>query len=129
VAPASSCDQHDFERAAQLIDEACEWVHMATGRILRGRKPIVEGLRTWATAFPDGRVTITNIIATGPWVVTEWHAKGTNTGPLRGEPPTGRTFERKGCTVAEVRAERIVRYREYYDRATQLRQLGLTHLI
>jgi steroid delta-isomerase-like uncharacterized protein len=124
-----ACDQHDLERAAQVIAEDCEWIHVATGRILRGRSLIVEGLRAWGTAFPDGLVAIENIIATGPWVVSEWHATGTNMGPLRGGPPTGRAFERRGCSVAEVRQHEIVRYREYYDRATQLRQLGLIHLI
>jgi predicted ester cyclase len=78
---------------------------------------VPEGLRAWATAFPDGFVEMTNVFAVARWVAVEWRAQGTQTGPLRGEPPSGRRFERRGCAVAEVEEGKIVRYRDYFDRA------------
>jgi ketosteroid isomerase-like protein len=48
---------------------------------------------------------------------------------FRGESPTGIRVRRNGCSVAEVEDERIVRYRDYYDRATLLEQLGLTDVL
>jgi hypothetical protein len=37
---------------------------------------VIDGLRAWASALPDGFVEMTNVIATGPWVVLGWQARG-----------------------------------------------------
>ena len=56
----------------------------------------------WRAAFPDGRVTITNVIAEDDWVVVEFTNSGTNTGSLRtavGDfPPTNRKIEVSYCS-------------------------------
>ncbi len=49
---------------------------------------------------------------------------GTNTGPFAGAEPTGLTFTRRGVGVAEVHDGRITAYRDYFDRATMLSQIG-----
>lgn len=122
-------NQRDFEGVAAAFAESCEYESIATGSVMRTGSDVADGLRQWAAAFPDGFVEMTNVIATGRWVVVEWQAQGTQTGPLRGEPPTGRRFERLGCAVAEVEDEKIVRYRDYFDRAQMFEPLGLMHLI
>ena len=119
----------DFERAAALFADPRVYESIASGAVSRTGADVAAGLRVWATAFPDGAVAITNVIAVGPWVVVEWTAQGTQTGPLRGQPPSGRRFERRGCAVAEVADEKIVRYRDYFDRAQMYEQLGLMHLL
>jgi predicted ester cyclase len=64
--------------------------------------------RRWITpfreSFPDVRMDIVDLIAEGDKVVGRFHCSGTNLGPLRGNPPTGRRFER----VDEVYIFRIV---------------------
>jgi steroid delta-isomerase-like uncharacterized protein len=119
----------DFERAAALFADPCEYETISRNLVSRSGAEVADGLRAWATAFPDGMVAMTNVIAVGRWVVVEWHAEGTQTGPLRGEPPSGRRFERRGCAVAEVAEEKIVRYRDYFDRAQMYEPLGLMHLL
>jgi steroid delta-isomerase-like uncharacterized protein len=121
--------EREFERAAATFADSCEYESIAAGSVVRTGAEVAEGLRAWAAAFPDGFVEMTNVIAVGPWVVVEWHAQGTQTGPLRGEPPSGRRFERRGCAVAEVEAGRIVRYRDYFDRAQMYEPLGLMQRI
>ncbi len=122
-------NERDFDRAAAAFAESCEYESIAAGSVMRTGAEVADGLRAWAAAFPDGFVEMTNVIATGPWIVVEWHAQGTQTGPLRGEPPTGRRFERRGCAVAEIEDGKIVRYRDYYDRAQMYEPLGLMHLL
>jgi predicted ester cyclase len=51
--------------------------------------------------------------------------RGTNTGSLRGLPPTGRRVEVPGCEFIEVYGDRIRRVQGYIDRLTMLNQLGL----
>jgi steroid delta-isomerase-like uncharacterized protein len=122
-------NERDFERAAETVAQSCEHESIAWATVARTSAEVTDGLRAWASAFPDGFVEMTKVIATGPWVVVEWHARGTQTGPLRGEPPTGRRFERRGCAVAEVEDGKIVRYRDYFDRAQMYEPLGLMHLL
>jgi steroid delta-isomerase-like uncharacterized protein len=122
-------NERDFERVAATFAEPCEYESIAAGSMMRTGAEVAEGLRAWATSFADGFVEMTNVIAVGPWVVVEWHAQGTQTGPLRGEPPSGRRFERRGCAVAQVVGGKIVRYRDYFDRAQMYEPLGLMHLL
>jgi predicted ester cyclase len=86
---------------------------------------MVLGLLKFADAFPDGRGEILNLVACGETVVVEWLVHGTHAGRYEDQPPTGRRFERRGCSVAEVRDGKIVGYRDYFDRLTLTEQLGL----
>jgi hypothetical protein len=82
-------NERDFERVAAEFAEPCEYETIAAGSVMRSGAELAEGLRAWATAFPDGFVEMTKVIATGPWVVIEWQAQGRQTGALRGEEPLG----------------------------------------
>lgn len=119
----------DFARAAGAIAEHCDWQSMATGSVHRGPGPIVAGLRDFVAAFPDWHVEIERITIAGNLVIVEWDTSGTFERPFRGEQPNGKRFHRRGCAVAEVEGGKIVRYRDYYDRATLLQQLDLLHLL
>jgi predicted ester cyclase len=78
------------------------------------------------TSFPDVRMDVLDLIAEGEKVVGRFHCSGTNLGPWRGNPPTGRRFDR----VDEVYLFRIVegRITEAWgleDAISRERQLGL----
>jgi predicted ester cyclase len=86
--------------------------------------------RRWITpfrkSFPDVRMDILDLIAEGEKVVGRFQCSGTNLGPWRGNPPTGRRFER----VDEVYLFRVVegRITEAWgleDAISRERQLGL----
>ena len=119
----------DYEKVAASFADDCEFVSVASGVRFSGTDSMLHGLREFAEAFPDWAVEVVNIVATGPYVATEWKTTGTQQGVFRGESPTGIRFRRDGCSVAEVEDGRIVRYRDYYDRATLLEQLGLPSVL
>ncbi|MFN2471126.1 MAG: ester cyclase [Gaiellaceae bacterium] len=118
----------DWVRFGTYVHDDVEWTNIALERT-SNLEQLRSGYPAFFEAFPDVHVRIVSIFGDGPYVAVEWHARGTHTGPLLGEPPTGKVFERRGCSVAEVQNEKIVRYRDYFDRASQLRQLGLMHLV
>src|SRR6188474_1296555 len=122
-------NERDYEQAAALFSDDCEFVSVASGVRFTGTDSMLHGLREFAEAFPDWAVEVANVVASGPYVATEWKTTGTQRGVFRGESPTGIRFRRDGCSVAEVENERIVRYRDYYDRSTLLEQLGLTDVL
>jgi steroid delta-isomerase-like uncharacterized protein len=122
-------NSRDYARAAGAIAEHCDWLSVAAETLHRGPGPIVAGLREFVTAFPDWRADVERVMAAGPFVVVEWTVSGTFRGPFRGKEPNGKRFRRRGCSVAEVEGGKIVRYRDYYDRATLLRQLDILDLL
>ena len=117
------------ERGEAVIAEDCEFVDVARGEVLRGPEGYRHDYERWRTAFPDGTVEITNVIAGGEWVVVEFTNRGTNSGPLIsavGEfPPTNRSIEVPYCSVMQIKNGKVVSGRDYYDVSTILRQLGL----
>ncbi len=50
---------------------------------------------------------------------------GTHEGPLRGLPPTGRSFEMQFLAIFVFEEDRLVCERVYFDRGTIMRQLGV----
>lgn len=125
----TALNARDYARAAGAIAEHCEWHSVATEKIHRGPGPIVAGLREFVTAFPDWRADVQHVIAVGNLVVVEWDSSGTLQAPFRGKQPNGKRFRRRGCAIAEVEGGKIVRYRDYYDRATLLQQLDMMDLL
>jgi predicted ester cyclase len=78
------------------------------------------------TAFPDVDMEILELVAEDDTVVRRFACSGTHLGPWRGQPPTGRRFQR----IAEVaffrlRHGRIVHAWSLEDTHTRMRQLGL----
>ena len=114
---------------ASVIADDCEFIDVPRGEVQRGPDGYRHDYERWRTAFPDGTVEITNVIAEGDWVVVEFTNSGTNTGPLRtaiGDfPPTNRKIELPYCSIMQIKNGKVVGGRDYYDVSTILRQLGL----
>src|SRR4051794_29341529 len=96
------------------------------------RMPVAAWLdlyHAFATAFPDGRPTITDVIAHGGRVAIEAPWNGTHRGPMAGPggaiPATGRSVTLPFCGVATVRDDRIDAVAMYLDQMSMLAQLGL----
>ncbi len=72
---------------------------------------------------------VRNVSAEDGTILTEFRARGTNSGPMNmgaGEqPPTGRPIDVMFCQVAVVRDGTIADVRLYYDAMTFASQLGL----
>lgn len=79
-------------------------------------------------AFPDFEFTVEDQIAQGDHVVTLWSWRGTNTGEMRGMPPTGAKVEITGTTTFTFAEGRITEGRWNWDSLTMMRQLGLVDL-
>ncbi len=121
----AALNARDYARAAGPIAETCDWVSMPTEKVHRGPAAVVAGLREFTSAFPDWRVDVERVITAGNTVVVEWRTTGTFDKPFRGREPNGKCFSRRGCAVAEVDRGQIVRYRDYFDRASLFTQLDL----
>ncbi|MBI4299835.1 MAG: ester cyclase [Chloroflexi bacterium] len=122
-------NERNFNKAMAQIAEDAELVDIPQGVTLRGPRGFEQFMEGWSTAFPDSKVDIQNVVASGDWVIVEFVGRGTHTGTLKGPnmevPPTGRHVEVHFCDVLRLSEGKIVGIHTYYDVATFMRQLGL----
>jgi len=100
---------------------------VATGDVYDGEDEVRRYYQQTRTAFPDQRNEIHAIHHAEDAIIVEFDLLGTHLGPLRGLPPTGRSFRVRMSAFFLFEGERISVERIYFDSATLLRQLGLSH--
>ena|SRR5690348_1901926 len=120
-------NQRDYSGASTLRGTLTD---MPSGQTASGAAGLEQYWKGWISAFPDGKVEVVrNVGAEDGTVVTEFRARGTNSGSMmmggQQMPPTGRTVEVMFCQVATVRDGGISEARLYYDAMTFAAQLGL----
>ncbi len=108
---------------ALYADDAVNW--QVADEPLRGRNAIRESFRLFFRAFPDAGFRTINLLEDGEWVALEWEGWGTHRGEFAGHPPSGRSFELRGCGFFQVRGGQIIYQRGYWDRVSWFRQVGL----
>lgn len=117
--PYEAFNDRDFERVSTIIAPDAKVTNVVTGETFEGPAGFRQYLQTWASAFPDARLEITNIVAGEHSAAVEFTGKGTNTGPLMtpiGEiPPTGRRGEQRFCDVYEITDGKISGVQTYFD--------------
>ena len=119
-----------FDEMAEHVTDDAELVVVGTGDVFRGKDGSRAYNQNWADGFPDGRITIDNMVASGDTVVVEFTGRGTHTGTLATSmgdiPATGKSLTLKLCDVLEFRDGMLVRQRTYFDSGSMMAQLGLT---
>lgn len=89
--------------ADELIDPGFV-VHGAGGQAVpSGPEGVKQLVAAWRTGFPDGHMTIDDLLAEGDKVVIRMTWRGTHNGPFYGVAPTGRPV-----TVTSMGIDRVV---------------------
>ena len=101
-----------------------------SGQKMSGATGLQQYWQSWIGAFPDGKLEILkNVGAEDGTVVTEFRARGTNSGPMtmggQQMPATGKPVDVVFCQVATVKDGKVTEVRLYYDAMTFASQLGL----
>lgn len=123
-------NERNFDELAEAVTPDSTITIVGSGDRFEG----VEGSRAyntmWADAFPDGKVTIDRVIASGDYAVVEFTGRGTHTGTLvtsMGEiPATGRSLTLQLCDVMEFKDGKVRSQTTYFDSGSMMAQLGIT---
>lgn len=93
--------------------------------------PALRGyVETLLEAFPDLNFEIESVAETGGGrVAAEWIMRGTNQGPFRGLPPTGKSIETTGADFIETADGKVKSVTGYFDGGEVPRQLGLQIIV
>ena len=90
----------------------------------RGLAAYTNVVQKYHTAFPDCRLDIDELIATGDTVVERWRYSGTHRGMLEGLPPTGRRANGTGITICRFSGNLIREAFVNWDALGLMQQLG-----
>jgi steroid delta-isomerase-like uncharacterized protein len=123
-------NERSFDEMAEASAPDAKITIVGSGDTFEG----MEGSRAyntmWADGFPDGRVTVDRVIASGDYVVVEFTGRGTHTGTLvtsMGDiPATGRSLTLQLCDVMEFKDGKVQSQTTYFDSGSMMAQLGIT---
>jgi steroid delta-isomerase-like uncharacterized protein len=117
------------QRYVEVADELFRPGHVYHDPFARGFSPGPEGVRQhlalYLGAFPDGRVMIEDLACCTERGVARWLFTGTQTGPLRGVPPTGRRVQTPGIHLFRFVGGQIAETWSAWDSLGMVSQLGL----
>ena len=100
---------------------------VGTGDVYDGEEEVWAYYREGRAAFPDQRNELIALHHADDAVIAEFWLRGTHLGPIRGLPPTGRSFECQMAALFLFEDDRLVCERVYFDAGTIYRQLGVAH--
>lgn len=119
----------DFEKAAEWVAEDALLTNAATGDVYTGPAGYLDYVRGLASAYPDLRVEVLDIMGADDGAAVQYVLRGTHTGALVSPagfiPATWAQVELRICDVLDIEGEKVRGLVTYFDAATLLRQLGL----
>lgn len=118
---------HDIESVIKKrLDTKTTWESDAFPAPFSGHEGARQFFKVYVTAFPDLHLDIEQILAAGDsHVVVRWRSRGAHLGPLADIPATGRKAGNHGCTIMELKNNKIGHAWVYFDNAPLLRQIGV----
>jgi len=116
-------NRRDWEKYRSLMHPQYSYTG-GDGREQTGPEAGLAVGQMFATAFPDGRINITNLRSDGDFVTVEFMGTGTHKGDLMGVAPTNKRVSIPVCNIIELRDGKIYREREYMDMMHMMSQVG-----
>lgn len=127
VAEHVRCENaHDLNGVIQTFGDSARYDDEPWDAHYEGRDQVQQFYSQLMAALPDLSIEIVRQHVSDEAIVLEVIIRGTQHGPWRGLPATGRSVEIPLCGVYTFSADdRLAGERIYYDRALVLRQLGV----
>ncbi len=120
----AALNARDLDRYVQSIDASYIGESELAPGPAHGPAGARQALGMLLTAFPDLRIEVEQMLASGDCVVVRARLTGTQKGVYAGVAPTNKSVTWRGCNVVEIRNGKAIRSRIYADNASLLQQLG-----
>lgn len=102
---------------------------IATPDNVVGIKAFKEYYSNFTTGFSNADFKIVDIFGQGDKLVKHWRFKGTHSGDFFGIPPTGKTIDIEGTTIAIMKEGKIAQEQDFMDNLSFMAQLGIDPLL
>jgi steroid delta-isomerase-like uncharacterized protein len=121
-------NRRDWDGAQKLVRKEVEWNNVPAGMKFTGPDGVIQFMKGWVDAFPDGKVEVVRVLSANDFALAECRFTGTQQGELRtpygNMPPSGRQAEMNFCEVFEFKNGKILRSHTYPDNLSLLRAIG-----
>jgi len=119
---------HDLEGVLRTFGDTAHYDDEAWGEHYEGESGVRLFYEQMMTALPDLEIEVKRRHVADDAILLEVMIHGTQLGPWRGLPATGRRVKLPLCAVYTFdSSDRLAGEKIYYDRGTVLRQLGVFH--
>jgi steroid delta-isomerase-like uncharacterized protein len=116
-------NRHDYDATLATFGHP-RYELIATGQVFDGEEEVRGYFASSREAFPDQRNELKALHHADGVVIVELDLLGTNTGPFRGQPPTGKAFRCPMTAFFFFEGDGIVCERVYFDALTIATQVG-----
>ena len=99
--------------------------HMSDGTELHGPADFKKFITMVRSAFPDIQYKVEDMANDGDILAVRTSFTGTNTGSLRGMPPTGKRVAMQEALFYRFEGDKIVEVWQFLNQMAMLQQLGL----
>jgi steroid delta-isomerase-like uncharacterized protein len=117
-------NRHEFDVTLETFDHP-RYEIVPTGDVYDGPEEVMAYFEETRRAFPDQRNELVSLHHSDDAVIVEAILRGTHNGPLRGLPPTGRSFEMPFVAFFVFEGDGLVCERVYFNSGTILEALGI----
>jgi steroid delta-isomerase-like uncharacterized protein len=117
-------NRHEFDVTLETFDHP-RYEIVPTGDVYDGPEEVMAYFEETRRAFPDQRNELVSLHHSDDAVIVEAILRGTHDGPLRGLPPTGRSFEMPFVALFVFEGDGLVCERVYFNAGTILEALGV----
>lgn len=129
LAYMAAWNAHDAEAVLAALGPDGTYEDPSSGGPIKGEAFRSHAGALWE-AFPDLGFEIVSEAETGPSsAAAQWVMRGTNTGSMRGMPPTGKSVTLPGADFFTFAGGRIATVTGYFDGGAVPRQLGLNVIV
>ena len=109
--------------AVELFAADCSW-HIPGGELPRGVQGAAQLYGSYATAFPDFRLTIEDIVVEGDQVAVSYSFTGTNKGQLGAVPASGKRVTVPAIAIFRLAGGKVTEARLVWDTLSLQQQIG-----
>jgi steroid delta-isomerase-like uncharacterized protein len=121
-------NRHDVTGIMATFGDEAKYEDAPWGEHHLGRSAVEQYYRDLLEALPDLQIEVRDRVVSEHAVVLEVVISGTQAGPWRGLPATGRPVRFPLCAIYRFTPnDKLASETIYYDRAGVLRQVGLYH--
>jgi steroid delta-isomerase-like uncharacterized protein len=124
----AALNAQDLDQYLSRIDDSYVGESETAPGPIRGPEGVRKNLEMLFGAFPDLRLEIEQILASGDHVVIRLAVTATHKGNFAGIAATNKRISFHACNVVELRNGKAIRGRLYGDNATLFQQLGVLSL-
>jgi len=124
----AALNARDLDGYLSRIDESYVGYTETRPEPIRGVEGVRQYIQSLFIAFPDLKIEVEQVIASGDTVVTRMRATGTHRGSYVGIAPTNKSIVIEACSVTEIKNGKTIHSRMYADNVKLLQQLGALSL-